>query len=88
MFESQTITNTGKSQLDLYLEKPKFEFGFYEELDVLHYWKSHKHQFLILSIIAYDVLAIPIITVALESAFSIGARVLNKYRSSILPKKV
>ena len=86
-YESQTITSAGKSQLDLYLEELKLEFVYYQDLDVLEHWKNQKNRYPILSLMACDVLAIPITTVASESTFSIGARVLTKYRSYTLPEK-
>ncbi|KAG5554533.1 hypothetical protein RHGRI_012175 [Rhododendron griersonianum] len=51
------------------------------ELDILCYWKANSATYLDLSLLAHDVLRIPITTVASESAFTIG-----KFRSSIVPK--
>ncbi|KAG6501710.1 hypothetical protein ZIOFF_041593 [Zingiber officinale] len=87
-YESQTITSAGKSQLDLYLEEHKLEFAYYQDLDILEHWKNQKHRYPTLALMACDVLAIPITTVASESTFSIGARVLTKYRSCTLHEKV
>ena len=77
-----------KSQLEVYLEMPLLDVGLYRNLDVLEWWKDQYKRFPNLSRMACDLLSVPITTVASESAFSIGGRVLNKYRSRLLPKKL
>ncbi|XP_072060642.1 zinc finger BED domain-containing protein RICESLEEPER 2-like [Arachis hypogaea] len=77
-----------KNEVDLYLmdglEKP----GDQNTFDILNWWKVNSSKYPILSQIARDVLAMPVSTVASESAFSTGGRVLNNYRSSLTPKTV
>ena len=57
-------------------------------MDVLNYWSTNQFRFFILSQMARDVLTIPLSTVASESAFSVGGRVLDAFRSSPKPKTV
>lgn len=56
-----------------------------ENFNVLTWWKINSSRFPILSVIARDLLAIPISTVSSESAFSTGGRVLDSFRSSLTP---
>ncbi|KAL6561410.1 hypothetical protein OROMI_017011 [Orobanche minor] len=59
-----------------------------DSFDVLQWWMKHGARFPVLSEMARDILATPISTVASESAFSTGGRVLNQFRSSLTPKMV
>ncbi|XP_050216467.1 zinc finger BED domain-containing protein RICESLEEPER 1-like isoform X2 [Mercurialis annua] len=75
-----------KSELEMYLNEDIMEDG--DELDVLTWWKQNAQRFPVLSRLARDILAVPISTVASESAFSTGGRVLDCFRSSLTPKIV
>ncbi|XP_015958286.1 zinc finger BED domain-containing protein RICESLEEPER 1-like [Arachis duranensis] len=77
----QAEVSSGKNPLDTYLEEPLLSKDCFEDLDVLEWWKLYESRYPKLSIMARDLLSIPITTVASESAFSIGAHVINKYRS-------
>jgi hypothetical protein len=52
----------------------------------LTWWKINAKKFPILSDMACDFLAIPLSTIAWESSFSCGGRILGDTRSSINPE--
>ncbi|KAL6502069.1 hypothetical protein OROGR_027202 [Orobanche gracilis] len=70
-----------KTELDRYLEEKRLNRA--TEIDVLDYWSTNQGRFPNLALMARDVLTIPISTVASESAFSVGGRVLDQYRSCL-----
>ncbi|KAL6657993.1 hypothetical protein ACP70R_005773 [Stipagrostis hirtigluma subsp. patula] len=57
-----------------------------EDFEILTWWKVNSNKYPILSKLAKDVLAVPVSTVASESAFSTGGRVISSFRSSLSPK--
>ncbi|XP_019200246.1 PREDICTED: zinc finger BED domain-containing protein RICESLEEPER 2-like [Ipomoea nil] len=86
--KKQRLESGGKKQteLDMYLSEGIVEEE--ESFDILGWWKINSARFPVLSKLARDVLAIPISTVASESAFSTSGRVLDPFRSSLTPKIV
>lgn len=60
----------------------------YDGFELLKWWKSKSSKYFVLSLMARDILAIPISTVSSESAFSKGGHVLDPYRSSLKAETV
>ncbi|MEK0311041.1 DUF4413 and hAT family C-terminal dimerization domain-containing protein, partial [Candidatus Phytoplasma fabacearum] len=79
-------SSSHKNEVDLYLTETLEKK--IDTFDILMWWKVNSGKFPILSQIARDVLAMPVSTVASESAFSTRGRVLNSYKSSLTPKTV
>lgn len=77
-------TSQGKnsvSDLDKYLEEPVFPRNY--DFNIFTWWKVHTPRYPILSMMAQDVLGVPMSTVTPELAFRTGGRVLDQYRSSL-----
>ncbi|KAA8538966.1 hypothetical protein F0562_025658 [Nyssa sinensis] len=79
-----------KSDLDIYLDESAFicPDGSANKFDIMGWWKANTLKFRILSKMARDILSIPITSVASESTFSAGGRVIDPYRASLLPETV
>ncbi|CAL2229055.1 unnamed protein product [Prunus armeniaca] len=75
-----------KNELHKYLDEKRLDRK--QDIDVLSWWQMEHFHYPILSNLVRDVLTIPISTIASESVFSIGGRVLDQYRSSLLPEIV
>ncbi|KAI3934037.1 hypothetical protein MKX01_037563 [Papaver californicum] len=56
--------------------------------DILNWWRVNEHKYPTLALVARDVLAVPVSTIASESSFSTSGRVIDSYRSSLSPKMV
>ncbi|KAK9674220.1 hypothetical protein RND81_12G219200 [Saponaria officinalis] len=74
------------SDLEKYLEEPVFPRN--HDFNIFDWWKVHTPRYPVLSMMALDILAVPMSTVTPELAFSTGGRVLDQYRSSLSSETV
>lgn len=75
-----------KTELDKYLGEDREPMN--SRFDILQWWKVQQCRYPILAKMARDILSIPVSTVASESAFSTGGRVLDCFRTSLTPRMV
>ncbi|KAK4285003.1 hypothetical protein QN277_001756 [Acacia crassicarpa] len=84
--EQERVSNP-HSELDKYLASFSFDdIPFDDEFDILSWWKANSGRYKVLSLMARDVLAMPVSTLASNSVCSIGGCVLDSYRSSLAPR--
>ena len=56
--------------------------------EILEWWRDNCNRFQVLSKVVKDVLAVPVSTIASESAFSTGGRIVDPFRSALSPLMV
>ena len=85
-WNSSTSVASGKNELELYLEENTLPGS--HDFDILAWWKQNGIKYPTLSLIARDILAIPISTVASESSFSTSGRIIGPHRNKLLSKTI
>lgn len=93
LYESNDGVDEGDTtDLDKYMSEPPLKLtktiSIMDEFDILSWWKINGSSYPVLSLIARDILAMQASTVASESAFSFGGRVVDSFRSRLDPEMV
>ncbi|XP_057519919.1 zinc finger BED domain-containing protein RICESLEEPER 2-like isoform X1 [Amaranthus tricolor] len=84
-FLSSTSKSQGnKSELDLYLEERSYDLN--SDLDVLEFWSRNSMRYPNLSLMARDILSIPVLTVNSKEAFTFGNKTLSSVQSTVMPE--
>ena len=79
----ESLSTRGTSgELAAYLSKDTVDFQE-EEFHILTWWQQHNRTYPVLSILARDVLSVPVSTVFSKSAFSLAGRILEDRRTSL-----
>ena len=74
-------------ELSAYLDSDNVT-SYEDDFDLLLWWHDHKLTFPILSIMARDIILVPVSTVSSESCFSLTGRILEERRRRLSPETV
>ncbi|KZV54459.1 hypothetical protein F511_29947 [Dorcoceras hygrometricum] len=93
LIRDRTKRPRGSSSSNLELENyltTTFDFSAADEdtFDILRWWAQKTQVYPILSLMAKEILACPVSTVAVEQAFSMGGNTLDERRSTIRPENL
>ncbi|XP_042972759.1 zinc finger BED domain-containing protein RICESLEEPER 2-like [Carya illinoinensis] len=70
-----------KSQLDLYLDEARADRN--AKIDIFSFWKGNEFRYPDFSYMARDILSVSVSTVAFESTFNVGGRIIDQFRSAL-----
>ncbi|CAI9277978.1 unnamed protein product [Lactuca saligna] len=79
-YDNNDMDSTKKSQLQVCLLEPRTKRT---SINILEFWQSQQYRYPELAKLAMNILCVSVSTVAFESTFSLGGRVLNEYQSSM-----
>nr|KAJ0196442.1 hypothetical protein LSAT_V11C700369290 [Lactuca sativa] len=86
-YENDVEDAMENSELEEYLNAPPKKMNN-ETFNILKWWSDKCTTYKVLASMTNDILAIPVSTVASESTFSTSARMVDDFRSNLLPKTV
>jgi hypothetical protein len=74
-------------ELSAYLDSDNVT-SYEDDFDILIWWRDHKLTYPVLSIMARDIMSIPVSTVSLESCFGLTGRIIEERQRRLLPENV
>ena len=75
------------SELSAYLDSDNVT-SYEDDFDLLLWWRDHKLIFPILTIMARDIISVPVSTISSESCFSLTGRIIEERRRRLSPETV
>jgi hypothetical protein len=86
LYDNDGANGDDMNELEKYMADPPLRLS--GQFDILAWWKNQTDEYPVLAKIARDMLAVQVSTVASESAFSAGGRVVDPFRSRLDPEMV